>query len=155
MVGWRDDTIGKLVKEYKYDSVKALAGVLADLLDMTMPIIDGGVSVVPLPTITKHIRERGFDHTYLVAKKLARKRGWRVERKIARKKDSVQVGAGNTARIMQAAEAYTVFGEIDPEMTYMLFDDVWTTGASMKAALKKLQAAGASKIIIAVLAVSR
>ena len=44
---------------------------------------------------------------------------------------------------------------IDRNKTYVLLDDVWTTGASMKAALKKLREAGALKIIILVLAVNR
>ena len=155
MVGWRDELIGKLVEEYKYSSVKALGTALAEILDEILPVVDGKVVVAPLPTIEKHIRERGFDHTFEVAKKLARRRGWKVARILKRAKDTVQVGAGNTARLLQAAEAYSLDGEIEPDTTYILLDDVWTTGASMRAALKKLQQAGALKVMIVVLAVSR
>ena len=155
MVGWRDEKIGKLVHDYKYKSTRAIRGVLADLAEQVLPYIDGEVSLVPLPTIERHIRERGFDHISLLAKAIARKRGWKVERLLVRAKDTVQVGAGMTARIMQAVSAYGFSGTIEPERTYILIDDVWTTGASMKAAIKKLQRAGASKIIVLVLAVNR
>ena len=65
------------------------------------------------------------------------------------------MGADKTTRELQASEAYAVSENIDPQTTYLLVDDVWTTGSSMKAATKKLQQAGALKIAGAVLAVSR
>ena len=48
-----------------------------------------------------------------------------------------------------------VSGEVSSGAKYLLVDDVWTTGASMKAAVKKLQEAGARKIIVGLLALSR
>ena len=156
MVGWRDDLVGRLVHELKYHSTRVLAGELAEILAEILPTIDGEVAVVPLPTIRRHVRERGLNHTVLIAKKLARKRGWAVKNILTRTKDTVQVGTDELTRRAQAKEAYGLSGEkIDPEMTYVLFDDVWTTGASMRAALKKLRKAGAVKIVIAVLAVNR
>lgn len=155
MVGWRDEAIGKLVHDYKYNSTRAIKNVLADLAEQVLPYIDGEVSVVPLPTIEKHIRERGFDHISLLARAIAKKRGWQVKNLLVRAKNTVQVGAGMTARIMQAVSAYEFSGSVDPLRTYVLVDDVWTTGSSMKAAIKKLQQAGASKIIVLVLAVNR
>ena len=70
--------------------------------------------------------------------------------------NTVQVGADRETRLSQAESAYALTNnaKIDSENTYLLFDDVWTTGASMKAATKKLQQAGASKIVIVVLAQS-
>ena len=54
--------IGQLAKEYKYGSVVALADVLAGFLDSALPFFADEIIVVPLPTIARHIRERGFDH---------------------------------------------------------------------------------------------
>lgn len=155
MVGWRDEKIGQLVHDYKYHSVRALASDLAELLDAVLPCIDGEVTIVPLPTVDKHIRERGFDHILKLAKKLARRRGYSVRQLLTREKNTVQVGANMEARMVQAATAYGFCGEVDPQTTYLLIDDVWTTGSTMRAAIKKLQQAGASKIILAVLAVNR
>lgn len=155
MVGWRDELVFKLVEEYKYRSVRAISEALAELLDGVLPEIDGEVVIVPLPTIKRHVRERGFDHMMKIAKALAKKRGYQVQPILKRAKDTVQVGANREARLVQAAEAYAVNGVINKDVTYLLVDDVWTTGASMKAATKKLQRAGALKIVLAVLAVNR
>lgn len=168
MVGWRDELIGELIHDFKYNSVRAIGRELAELLDRILPKVGSPdeVVIVPLPTIRRHVRERGLDHTFLVAKHLAKKRNWRVERWLERAKNTVQVGADEKTRKIQAEEAYRISNAIrkrteekssgiDPEKTYLLLDDVWTTGASMRAAVKKLREIGAKKIIIAVLAVSR
>lgn len=155
MVGWRDELVFKLAEEFKYHSVRALGDVLAELLDVILPEVDGKVVIVPLPTIKKHVRERGFDHMLKIAQKLGKRRKWKVEQILQRRKNTVQVGANREARLVQAAEAYGLAGRVDPGTTYVLVDDVWTTGASMKIATKKLQRAGASKVLLAVLAVNR
>lgn len=155
MVGWRDEVVGQLVHDFKYGSARNIGKVLAELFDAVLPQIDGDVFVVPLPTAFKHIRLRGFDHTLLIAKKLARLRKYKVDRLLVREKDTVQVGANREARMVQAPNAYRVEGQIRSDATYLLIDDVWTTGSSMKAAIKKLQHTGASKILVGVLAVNR
>jgi predicted amidophosphoribosyltransferase len=153
-VGPRGGLLRRLIHDYKYHQVRSLAMPLAEILNQTLPVFAGEVSIVPLPTIRRHIRERGFDHILLLAKKLAKLRGYNVVPLLSRDKNFIQVGADKETRKLQAAEAYIVTGAVEPDTTYLLIDDVWTTGASMKAALKKLQGAGAFKLAGAVLAVS-
>ena len=141
--------------EFKYHSVRAVGVELANLLDGVLPYYAGETVIVPLPTIGRHIRERGFDHMAYIAKKLSLLRGYRVERVLRRSTNSVQVGAGAERRVAQAFSTYEVCGKLSPDVNYLLLDDVWTTGASIKAATRKLREAGALKISIAVLAVSR
>ena len=95
VVGERSSLIGNLIHDYKYNSTRALKKPLAELLDETLPFIDGKVSLVPLPTINRHIRERGLDHTYKITKELAKLRGknYKVERLLLRSNHAVQVGA--------------------------------------------------------------
>ena len=152
---FRDSLLGEMVEEYKYNSVRAMGKVLAEILDAKMPEISGEVVVVPLPTIAKHVRERGLDHTYQIGKNLARRRGWKCEKLLTRAKDTVQVRASRKERLAQAKEAYKIAGAVNNNKTYVLLDDVWTTGASMGAAEKLLREAGARKIVKAVLVVSR
>ena len=147
--------VGRLVHDFKYESSRNIGKVLAELFDAVLPEIDGDVFIVPLPTAFRHIRLRGFDHTLLVARRLAKLRQYQVSRLLVREKNTVQVGANREARMVQAPNAYRVEGEIRPNATYLLIDDVWTTGSSMKAAIKKLQHAGASKIAVGILAVNR
>ena len=157
IIGERQDLIGKLVHDYKYHSIHALAKPLSELMGHILPTTDNPTTIVPLPTINKHIRTRGLDHTYLIAKHLAKIKSYKLERLIVRAKDTVQVGANIKTRSRQASEAYIIKKNtsINPSVTYLLFDDVWTTGASMQSAIKKLQQAGAEKIIVGILALSR
>lgn len=154
-VGVRTGLLAGLIHEYKYNSVRAAGKVLAELLAEKLPEIPGAV-IVPVPTSTKHVRERGFDHTLKLAKRVARAKNWEVQRILTREKNTVQVGADKKTREKQAAEAFSVNpkAKIDKNRTYVVLDDVWTTGASMKAAVKKIRAAGAEEIIVALLAVN-
>ena len=153
----RSSLIGHLVQNFKYSSVRSLASPIAEICDEILPDIIGNVVIIPLPTISRHIRERGFDHTYKIAKKLTQLRpNWQTQPLILRAQNHVQVGSTKSQRLSQAKKAYKLNPKIkiNPSTTYILFDDVWTTGASLKSALKILTSAGAQKIIILVLAVS-
>ena len=155
-VGEREGLLAELIHEYKYSATRAIHEILAEILAEKIPEELKGAYLVPLPTSTAHIRERGFDHIYLIAKKLAKMKGYRVVRLLVREKNTVQVGADHKVRVKQAEGAFRVDERvpIEKDATYILLDDVWTTGASMKAATKKLREAGARKIVIVVLAVS-
>ena len=109
------------------------------------------IVLVPLPTIRKHIRERGFDHTLRLCFELEnflQKRlddfGISVEYQslLVRKNKTVQVGKEKTERLKQAEKAYGIDEgvKLDPNTLYVLVDDVTTTGASLAAAKKILQA---------------
>jgi len=158
VVDQRSELVGNLIHDLKYYSVRALASPLAELLNQTLPSIDGSVAIVPLPTTSAHIRARGFDHTTLIAKKFVKLRGsnYQVTNLLMRNKNSVQVGSDRKTRLSQASLAYEINTRIpiSPDTTYILFDDVWTTGASLHAAHQKLQKAGAQKIVFAILALS-
>ena len=170
-VARREGVLVDLTEDYKYKSIRRAAEVLAELMDEGIwkgeRISEGGeasdegrfwkrenVVVVPLPTVTKHIRERGFDHTLLLAKKLAKRhKGWRVQKLLERQENTVQVGTSGDKRREQAKRAYKIGkrAKIDPNVSYLLIDDVWTTGASMEAAIEKMQDAGAKNIVTAVI----
>ncbi len=156
VVGERNSLLGTLIHDFKYNSVRALAKPLAELLDRTLPNLPENTVIVPLPTATHHIRARALDHTYNIAKHLAKLRGLKVEKLLLRTKNTVQVGSDEKTRLKQAASAFELNEtlKIDNSKTYLLIDDVWTTGASMKAAIKKLRAGRVSKIIVGILAVN-
>jgi hypothetical protein len=109
------------------------------------------IILVPLPTIQKHIRERGFDHTLRLCfelenflQKRLEKLGMKVEYEdlLVRKNKTVQVGKEKKERMKQAEKAYGIREgiKIESKTLYVLVDDVTTTGASITAAKKILQA---------------
>ena len=141
-----------MIEEYKYYSTRAYALEFAELLAEIIPEVDRRTIVVPLPTIRKHIRVRGMDHMMLIAKRLAKMRGWGLENLLRRKNNTVQVGASQKMRKIQAVQAYEVKGAPDFNARYLMLDDVWTTGSSMCEAVKRLRSIGIRDIDVAILA---
>lgn len=197
--GEKSGVLGRLIKGLKYESKRAAAKVLGDLMaevlsnlragieaglevevgDLLLKNIQGGLAedvkgdsmgergfcwgvknfycravVIPLPTISRHIRQRGLDHTKMIAEELAKKKGFNCESLLKRRSEFVQVGATREQRLKQAQEAYMINGMVDKEKIYILLDDVWTTGASMRAAYSEMKKAGAVNVIMSVIAVS-
>ena len=167
--GFRDEILGELVEEYKYYSARRFSRVLAEVFEKTilekeffcseklkdeLPLV-----LVPLPTSRKHIRERGFDHILEIAKRI---RGIEVSSLLSRAKDTTQVGASEKKRLMQAKEAYKINPRFSEERfkdlkkrKIILFDDVWTTGASLTEAGRILKKEGFENLYGATLVVNR
>ncbi|MDO4508037.1 MAG: hypothetical protein Q4B65_01485 [Candidatus Saccharibacteria bacterium] len=154
----RSGLLGSLIHDFKYNSVRALAKPLAEILAKTLPkSLKENIILVPLPTASTHIRTRALDHTYLIAKHLARLRGFKVEKLLLRRENTVQVGTDEKTRLKQASEAFEINPKIkiNPKLTYLLIDDVWTTGASVKSALDLLQKSGTKNLAAITLVVNR
>ena len=157
ILGRRQGLLNELIQDYKYHSVRALARTFAELLTAILPKnLPKDTVIVPLPTIHQHIRERGLDHTILIAKHLSRHIHRPYQKILIRTNNTVQVGTDRKTRETQASKAYAISpkAKINKDTTYLLLDDVYTTGASIKSATKKLRQAGARKIIILVIALS-
>ncbi len=118
-LGDREDVLKDLINCYKYNSVREVSDVLGEMILSRFGRYLKNVVLVPLPTIQRHVRERGFDHTLLLAKKIGR-----VECVLGRNRDTVQVGASEELRKIQARSAYCVRKEIKPNTRYVLLDDV-------------------------------
>ena len=151
-LGERDGLLKELVSLYKYQSMRSCATVFADLFFKMFGAFASGKVLIPLPTIEKHIRSRGFDHTTLLARRIMWRCGGRCERLLRRRNNTVQVGANAEMRQRQAASAYALAAAVDKKTEYVLLDDAWTTGSSMLAACAELQKAGAEKISVVLIA---
>lgn len=103
--------------------------------------------IVSLPTATSRLRQRGFDHTALIASGIS---GLvRVENRnlLRRLGQSRQVGAKRYLRTRQLKD---MFYPSKPEAlkgrNILLIDDVVTTGATLQEAAKTLRRAGARSV---------
>jgi len=153
VVGERDGALKRLVGDYKYNSERGNTRILADLVDATVPIPPDGTVVVPIPTISAHIRQRGFGHSELIARRFARGRHLKYDgRLLLRNTNSVQHGLSLQQRRQQAAQAFRVSKRRTMPDEILLIDDIYTTGATIAAASKLLLAAGVKTINVAVVA---
>ena len=142
--GRRQAVLSELISQYKFQSRRHYRKALSRYLSETILEFAPGEKfvVVPLPTIRRHIRERGFDHIGLLCRDFAEKMGFEVVLALSRKNSSVQVGADAKTRLEQAKGAYIINSKavLDIKSHFLLVDDVWTTGASMRAARGVLEA---------------
>jgi ComF family protein len=103
--------------------------------------------IVPVPTATKRIRQRSFDHTLLLARGLSRKLKLDRASVLARSGQISQVGAPRSIRLAQAEQHYLIKNPAKAAgRNILIIDDVLTTGATLRAITKILRAAGATQV---------
>jgi len=117
--------------------------------DATSP---GGAVIIPIPTSRPHIRQRGFDHTALLARHLAKLKSCQTSPILTRRTNSTQFGSTRTQRLAQAQEAFSCQPRLNPKTHYILLDDIYTSGASIHAAADLLRTSGARKISVIIIA---
>lgn len=152
VVGRRDGILQRLIGLYKFERVRSVYKVLGDLITNQLPDLPADTIIVPVPTVSSHIRERGYDHMRLIAKYIAKRKGLSVAYGLQRMTHTKQRQATARQRESQASRAFGVKGKLDGDKNYLLVDDVVTTGATIRYASKALRAAGAKHIWVAVIA---
>jgi predicted amidophosphoribosyltransferase len=85
----------------------------------------------------------------LIARQLGRKRRLPVDTSLQRITSTKQRAAGARQRTAQAKVAFACQRPLDPSLTYLLIDDVITTGATVKYAAQTLLDAGATAVWVA------
>jgi len=151
-VGKRQDELEKLIDIYKFERVKSADVVLADLILSTLPTIPSDVIVVPVPTVASHVRNRGYDHIKIITRKISKATGLTHIDCLDRLTTATQHGATASQRVEQAKVAFGINSKFIKNMTYLLIDDVFTTGSTVRFAAEKLREAGAKDVWVAVIA---
>ena len=147
-----------LIKQWKYASNPALARHMAAWLQQhpQWPEIQDATQIcIPIPSSDLKVCDRGFDHTLLLAQAL-HCTNIRTDILIrTAHTNASQAKLGRAARIRAVQHAFTVSKagtQAVENQCVMLVDDVITTGATLRAATKALQSAGASRIFYVALA---
>lgn len=105
--------------------------------------------VVPVPLGGKRRRERGFNQAEEVANRAAKLLGCAVDTTLLERvrETASQVSLPRHARLENMRGAFRATHSVDPARTYIVIDDVITTGATLQAAIDALRDAGAEHII--------
>jgi len=144
----------QLIREFKFNYKSQAAEPVAIMMGSVVTELPLDTVVCPLPTAPSRIRQRGFDHTRLLAHEFVRRnRSFSKSVLLGRHTNVRQLGASRSQRLQQMEEEFYVK---DPSRvagkTILLLDDVMTTGASVAAATNKLKKAGAKRVYVVVFA---
>ena len=151
VTGNREGALKEVIDVYKFERARQAYIHLTDLLDATLPILPTDIELVPIPTIAKHIRARGYDHMALITQELARVRGLAHSTSLKRATTTVQQGANRRKRQEQARAAFTVRSVVKGKR-YLVIDDISTTGYTLEYAARTLREAGASDVWVVAIA---
>jgi len=149
-----DGAASELLKTYKFGHLRAAAKDIASIMTNTLDsffdqatVKTANYLVVPIPTATSRIRQRGFDHSQLMAHRVAQQLGLSYTPALRRLGQTRQVGSKRTVRLAQADDKYFVrLPALIKDRRVLLIDDVVTTGATLRAATKALRKAGALRV---------
>jgi len=153
IVGAREEILQRLVDDYKFNSEHGAAEPLAKLLAKTLPpVLPPDMTVVPITTVAKNVRSRGFDHMKLIAKKLARIQHLPlIPDLLLRTNNLAQHFLANpTERRTNAEKSFAINPRAEVPAKALLIDDIFTTGATVNATAKILRSAGVQDIWLAV-----
>lgn len=124
-----------------------LAAVLVEYLrgadDIKRPVI------VPVPLGSGRRAERGFNQVEEVARRAGTELGISLDTDLlVRTRETLsQVSLPRAAREENMRGAFRATRPADPALTYIILDDVITTGATLQAAVDALASAGANHLI--------
>lgn len=154
VVSERVGVLKRVINAYKFEYTKAAAHALVDLLDDALPLLPANTIVVPVPTASSHVRQRGYDHLDILVRLFAQRRGLTVARFLERGSSKTQHRLNKAERQQEAGAAFYLspLYTINPLVPLLVIDDIITTGATITSVSKVLHTAGAETIFVAALA---
>jgi ComF family protein len=151
------ETIAKtLIWQLKLAGVQDVAQLMAERLAARTGLGSPEALIVPVPTATSRRRQRGYDQAKLLARELSRQTRLPYYDCLVRHGQTHQHGLSRRERLVQL---HNSFRATRPKPVHnahiILVDDVVTTGATLEAAARTLQAVGARQIDAVVFAQPR
>lgn len=147
--------LARAITRMKYSDRPDLARPLGHALARGAPIARPD-AIVPVPLHPKRLAERGFNQTALLARPLARLMGAPlVLRALVRTRDTPRQATLSRAARLQNVDGAFIGSRVVRGRRVLLVDDVCTTGATLRACIRALRAAGALEVAAFVLARAR
>jgi len=142
----------KLIYKLKYDSDLLIAEDLSILLTrmlLKLPeSVPGSAALLPVPLHPNRLRSRGFNQSEYLCRKTARKLGLKLEtRALRRIKETIpQHGLGQAERAQNMSGAFSADPRLAGGRDFLIVDDIFTSGSTLREAALALKAAGASSV---------
>jgi ComF family protein len=145
-----EGVIREAVHQFKYKNVRCLAEPLALLLTEYLSRNELPVQVIiPVPLSPKRLRERGYNQSDLLARKLSKLINIPEDADSLRR-TSYQLPQARTKsleeRLRNVNQAFTCSNSKIQDKNILLIDDVSTSGATLDACAQALKAAGAASV---------
>lgn len=152
------DLAAVLVRTLKYHDGRYLHRDIAAILGK-LPWLSAYVQdavLVPVPLFAARERERGFNQSEWLARIVAQTFDLVPPADLLRRSRSTQTQTrlSRTERARNVRRAFTLAhsAPLNPDLTYMLVDDVFTTGATLNECARVLRRAGARQLKVLTLA---
>lgn len=147
-------TAKQLILAYKFKHQRSAAVPIAAAMVQTLLEFNSDKDLnlknyllVPVPTASSRVRQRGFDHTASLSREIGHRLKSPIGRYLFRSGQSRQVGAKKIERLRQLESMFYVKQPKNIRgRNILLIDDVITTGATINAAARTLKAAGAKSV---------
>lgn len=143
---------GTLVSHLKYGDRPELARLCARLMaGAGRPLFADNSVLVPVPLHPQRLRFRRYNQSLLLAQEISRLTGLRVDSHLVQRHRQTrqQVGLSGDARNRNVQGAFVAHRDLPRRLSgrpIVIIDDVYTTGATVKAVTRALKRAGAEQI---------
>ncbi len=146
--GSYEGPLRELIHLFKYGKVETLAAPLSRLLSRTLPLDQRFDLVIAMPMHWRKRWERGFNQAELLAGPIAKRYGIKLSTNLRRKRHTkAQAGLTEAQRLANTKGSFLIRRpEALNEKRVLLVDDVFTTGATLRAAAAALKKAGAAHV---------
>ncbi|MEK7537228.1 MAG: ComF family protein [Patescibacteria group bacterium] len=152
---YKDQAIQKVIKAFKYRFIKNLDQPLGRLMISYLDKIKGKIDlkdtiIIPVPLHKRKYNQRGYNQSELIAEQISKYLNFEIFKDCLAKnkitKDQAKLKGNkrleNLKDVFLCAKPWLAAGR-----KIILFDDVYTTGETMKECAKVLKEAGAKEII--------
>lgn len=153
LLPYRDPVVRSLILEAKFRNSQQAAFLLGEALaEFLLGYIEERfpeevIVLVPIPLSKKRRRLRGYNQVERVCEAALPRLALPMEQALIRVRDTrAQTELGGAERRTNLDGAFAS-GTLDPNHTYIVVDDVTTTGTTLLSAMQSLREGGATKII--------
>ena len=152
------ELVRNLILQYKFNDKAYLYRTFCEFIVKNKKAFDFIKSydiIIPVPIHKARMRERGYNQSELIAKELAKKLGLKVYTNvlIKIKNNKVQSTLSSKEREINTKDVYKI---VNLEKIYnkkvLIFDDIYTTGATTNSCIEEVKKANVKKIGILTLA---